>query len=356
MPVSIAQVAEALNPRSLYLILLPTERCNFRCTYCYERFEIGHMSPDVVDSVCAFLDRRLPELDRFEIGWFGGEPLLAKDVVRRISAHARRLAAGLPGLTYAANMTTNGYLLDGATATELVGNGVDSYQVSLDGPEDVHNRTRRRADSGGTFARIWRNLLWLRDSDLAFHLTLRVHFSPDTVLLLDPLVEDINREFTGDPRFCVYFKAVERLGGHNDHEIRLFSQNLIDEAAQHLKAKLADPGQAASMEEAGPYVCYASKPNSLVVRATGELAKCTVAFYDERNRLGRLDPDGTLSIDQDRLRTWARGFRTLDEAELGCPLSAMNRETGAPAPREESFFFPVSSLGRRPEPEAVHHT
>ncbi|MEU0375645.1 hypothetical protein ABZ070_37330 [Streptomyces sp. NPDC006283] len=68
MPVSFTQVAEALNPRSLYLIILPTEQCNFRCTYCYEQFEIGRMPDGIADAVCAFMDRRLPELDRFEIG------------------------------------------------------------------------------------------------------------------------------------------------------------------------------------------------------------------------------------------------------------------------------------------------
>ncbi|MEU0375646.1 radical SAM protein, partial [Streptomyces sp. NPDC006283] len=193
-----------------------------------------------------------------------------------MSSHASEIVKSAPSLAYAANMTTNGYLLDQATATRLVGLGVDSYQVSLDGPKDVHNRTRRRADSGGTFTQIWRNLLALRDSALDFRLTIRVHFSPDTVLLMDPLIEDINREFSEDLRFCVYFKSVERLGGHNDHEIRLFSQRLVDEATQRLNSKLANPRQVPSLEVAGPYVCYASKPNSLVVRATGELTTSCV--------------------------------------------------------------------------------
>jgi len=36
-------ILATLNPKSLELILYPTEQCNFRCTYCYEDFLIGRM-------------------------------------------------------------------------------------------------------------------------------------------------------------------------------------------------------------------------------------------------------------------------------------------------------------------------
>ena len=33
------------------LILLPTEKCNFRCSYCYENYEIGQMSNQTMESI-----------------------------------------------------------------------------------------------------------------------------------------------------------------------------------------------------------------------------------------------------------------------------------------------------------------
>jgi uncharacterized protein len=339
MAVTSAQIAEALDVRSLHLILLPTERCNFRCTYCYEHFDVGQMSRQVIDAVLAFLDRRASSLERLEIGWFGGEPLLAKPVVYEISSHASDLATRHIGLTYAANMTTNGFLLDRKTAETLVSLGVDSYQISLDGFQELHNTTRRRADSSGTFDRIWGNLLGLRDSDLDLQITIRVHFTPDSVLQLDPLINAINDEFAADHRFCVYFKDVGRLGGPRDNAIRLFSERLIEDARAYLNAKLANPAQAGSLNAVEPYICYASKPTSFVIRPNGQVGKCTVALYDERNSLGRLNPDGTLSINQDKLRNWMRGFVGLSEPELACPLSAMNQELRGPIEREDFFTF-----------------
>lgn len=236
----------------------------------------GRMPRQVIDAVLAFLDRRAPGLERLEIGWFGGEPLLAKPVVYEISSHATGLAAKYPDLTYAANMTTNGYLLSSETAAKLVSLGVDSYQISLDGFEEVHDTTRRRADSSGTFDRIWANLLDLRDSDLNVRITIRVHFTPDSILHLDPLIDAINHEFAADSRFCIYFKDVGRLGGPRDYAIRLFSDRLIEEARAHLNAKLANPAQAGSMDAHESYICYASKPTSFVIRSNGQVGKCTV--------------------------------------------------------------------------------
>ncbi len=41
------QIASALSRKIQQLIILPTEKCNFRCTYCYEDFMIGAMKEPV---------------------------------------------------------------------------------------------------------------------------------------------------------------------------------------------------------------------------------------------------------------------------------------------------------------------
>ena len=68
----LSAVHEAFNPSHLNLILFPTEQCNFRCTYCYEDFEIGRMSSGVVRGVKALLDARIDSLTSLLVSWFGG--------------------------------------------------------------------------------------------------------------------------------------------------------------------------------------------------------------------------------------------------------------------------------------------
>lgn len=146
-PLLIAEAAAAFNDRSLQLFVLPTEKCNFRCTYCYEKFDVGRMKPSTVQAVKAFIDRRIEHLDALSVEWFGGEPLLGRPVIFDICEHIQASLANFPTVMYGGSMTTNGYLLDEGTATRLIGLGVRSFQISLDGPPDIHDQSRIRADA-----------------------------------------------------------------------------------------------------------------------------------------------------------------------------------------------------------------
>ena len=323
------QVANAFDSGRLHLFLLPTEACNFRCVYCYEDFALGVMPPTVRSGIKGLITARFPELHTIEVSWFGGEPLLAKPVIEDISRHIQALA-NFKSIHYLANITTNGYLLNIETAAHLEQLGITFYQIALDGPPDVHDTTRIRGDGGGTFARIWTNLLAIRDSPLKLSLILRVHFSPVNYKRLDPLIDAINQEFSGDDRFQVFFKAVERLGGANNALIQIFPGEEKRDIANALMKKLAPSIREYRIAQAGEtYVCYAAKPNSLVIRANGDIAKCTVAFSDDRNRLGVLSSDGKIDVNQEKMRWWIRGFSSLRSDELTCPNGAPLKEGAA---------------------------
>lgn len=338
--ISPEQIASAFSQRRLHLILFPTEKCNFRCNYCYEDFEIGRMRPEVVSAIKTLLDRRMDELAALDLSWFGGEPLLAKDIVFDLSEHVQQRVK--PELRYQAYMTTNGYLLNLDTAARLIALGVTTFQISLDGFGAQHDTTRRRADGSGTFDRIWSNLLALRGLKSSFTVTLRVHFSPSNIAVIDELIQAINREFSGDPRFTVFFKAIGKWGGSRDGELAVF------EKAEHAKIKAALEQRLCSTQQihqfgSGASICYASAPNSLMIRADGSIGKCTVALSDRRNRIGHVNLDGSLQIEQSLLRRWLRGFSTLDERELACPYNLMKKESSA----EDNRLIPLRLPERR---------
>ena len=304
------------------LIIFPTEKCNFRCTYCYEDFSVGRMKPQTIQGIKSLLDKRCKDLRYLNISWFGGEPLIAKDTILEIAQYVKSLVYIYPKLHYVGDMTTNGYLLDFNTASSLVDVGVRDYQISLDGPREIHDKSRIRADGNSTYNRIWSNLLAIRNSSLPVSILLRIHFTVDTFNQLDPLIEDIKKEFLPDSRFSIFFKAIERLGGSNDTSIKLFSPTEKEEALRSLQTKLFGENLASSrnISVEDDYVCYASRPNSLIIRSNGDVGKCTVALYDERNKIATLQPDGTLKLIPGRLAPWVRGTKTLDPDTLACPL------------------------------------
>src|SRR5436853_5308192 len=57
----ISQLEQLRHFRSNYLdlIILPTEACNFRCTYCYETFENKKMPRPVVTGIKSLIDHEV---------------------------------------------------------------------------------------------------------------------------------------------------------------------------------------------------------------------------------------------------------------------------------------------------------
>lgn len=322
-----ATVAGAFDPTALELIVLPTEKCNFRCTYCYEDFAIGAMKPSVVSALKGFIDNRVQTLKTLSLSWFGGEPLLAKRVVLDVGKHAydqcRKLGVHMRG-----GLTTNGYLLSESTFLELHSIDHRYFQVTLDGTGKTHDLTRRRADGKGTFDQIWGNLVAIKSLDLEFLITLRVHVGPSNLDDLPTLIDMINDTFGGDERFDVHFHRISNLGGPNSDGIRVLSMKEYEERLWPLKKQLRLGSNSELELVAAKGICYAAKLNSLLIRADGTLGKCTVALNDPRNNVGRLFPDGTIEVNNENLRKWLNGYRDFNEQALGCPLSNLSERTG----------------------------
>lgn len=320
-------LARLLSPYHLHLILLPTEQCNFRCLYCYEDFAVGRMREATVRGIEALIARRVPKLTSLEIEWFGGEPLAASDIVLGVTSRARKLCEA-SGAQFLAGATTNGWLLDADLAARLAEAGVYRLQISLDGPAHIHDQTRRRASGAGTFARIWSNLLHLKQSDLDFLVLLRLHVTRANLAALPEFVDELTDTFLFDRRFRLFVKAVEHFGGPHDAEVETLSHadSMAAVAALETRARRRLGADAVVPNTTDDHICYAARANSLIVRADGSIAKCTVALRDPRNSIGHIGEDGALRLDQERLRPWLRGVEDFDPHTLSCPLHGMAQE------------------------------
>ncbi len=329
------------DSRFLELIILPTEDCNFRCTYCYEDFAIGRMSPEIVTGLKALLKRRVGDLEDLSLSWFGGEPLAAYDIVLDVMRYACRLCAnGRPSIS--GGITTNGALLTLVRCRELREVAISNYQISLDGWGEVHDRTRRRRNGKGTFTQIWRNLCAISDADIDIRCTLRLHLTRSNIESVRHLIREIRSRL--DPaRFSIFLKPVENLGGDS---VRRMADELLghgEEMRTIIKSLLAEipptmsDGFNDTLTGSTPHVCYAARANSFVIRANGSVAKCTVAFHDDRNCVGMLLPDGRIKLDPDKMALWLRGLENLDTDVMACPLVGMPKLPDRDLPDRRPF-------------------
>jgi uncharacterized protein len=366
------QIAAAISPRIQELILLPTEKCNFRCTYCYEDFELGKMSEETQRAIELFIDNRMEGLELLKFSWFGGEPLVAKDVVLRLSRYAKQ-KCDEHGVKFQGGLTTNAYVLDQELARELISLNQDFFQITLDGWKEAHDVLRQRADGRGTFDVIWNNLLGLKALDLKFEVCVRVHVRRDNIENLEILMREFALAFQGDRRFYLDFQHLRDMGGEGGKsienpvsyiELRYIEAPLrasYRRALQELRGvshnpssvedstttdeplileKASNSGESAGSQRASeqvagePYICYAGKPNSLLIRSNGRIGKCTVAFDDDRNDVGYLNLDGSVVINNEKYQHWIRGLGTLESEITGCPIKSMPSE-------KSKFIIPI---------------
>lgn len=314
--------------QNLELILLPTEQCNCRCIYCNQEFKIGKMGQDTISGVKNLLSTRVPELNNLTIQWFGGEPLLAKDTVQDVMEYTQKLKKEVnPTINIKGMMTTNATHLNVDLLSRLITLGVNDYQISLDGNKEEHDKLRVKVGGQGTFDQIWNNLTNAHNTDLNFNITLRLHINKINEESMKGLLRKVSEDIGTDKRYNMFIRLLSRYGGKNDKKLPICedtkSVSELKEFALGIGLNVSefDPHKK-NME----YICYASKPYAYVIRANGNISKCTVALYDEYNIIGRINKDGTMQIDNEKVTNWSRGMLNGNKDELACSWKFIKEE------------------------------
>ena len=312
--------AASLAGNRLFLILLPTEACNFRCIYCYEKRENGRMEAPVLQGVKNLLTRRAANLEVLRIAWFGGEPLLARDIIEEVHRHVQGLLEEHSQIRFSADITTNAYLLSREVFEDLLKCGVTQYQISFDGPREWHDRKCMLPGGKGTFTRIWDHVTALRDVPGEFKVILRIHVDEDNAEAIPDFITRCRDVFGGDPRFQFFIRALSRLGGSRDHQIRALEGGLQDKRIEALRKLASSMGLNEYCSQTPFTLCYAVQGNCFVVRADGRINKCTVSLEHPENQMGRLHENGTMTLNRERMLVWMRGLFSGDSEVLRCQL------------------------------------
>jgi uncharacterized protein len=142
------------------LVMKATRQCNLRCAYCGDRRD-GSRAPMSFAVVARTIHRALREHDRVEFIWHGGEAaLLPVSFYRKamlVQARFRR-----PGQAITNTFQTNGTLLDDEWA-RFLREARFRVGLSIDGPPEVHDRTRPYAGGAPSFDHVRRGIQVLRE-------------------------------------------------------------------------------------------------------------------------------------------------------------------------------------------------
>lgn len=286
----------------LDLIILTTEQCNFRCIYCYEKFNKGKMLLDTQEKIIEFVESNIDQYKGLNVGWFGGEPLEALDVIIQLSeafievCHKKKKA-------YFAGITTNGYNLTLNVFKLLKKLHVTFFQITFDGIPIVHDKQRMLIDGSGTSKKIIQNLVDIQKNikSRLVQIVIRTNCTQETIDSIEEFTSFLKNIFQDDDRFGIFWQIAEDYGYlrekstkekfcsyHNLLEVmKLYGRDFNNIV---LKYSFTPNGS----------VCYALKKNSIVIGADGTIHKCTCDLDEELNDFGKIGE----YIDKDKISKW----------------------------------------------------
>jgi len=307
---------------ALHLVLMPTEACNFRCTYCYESFTRGRMTDETIRGVKALVKARAKTISSLHISWFGGEPLLEIDLMEELTRDFQETARE-HDIQYSADISTNGYFLNKEVFERLLSMDVRQYMITIDGIEAVHDSRRFLVGGGRTFKDIMDNLKSAKDSEETFDISIRVNFDENNLIQTEELTEYLQVYFAGDRRFGILYRPVGRWGGEHDEDIPICSHITANKKMWQFTNDAVDRKLSMSSAIAGVImptgsVCYAAKPNAMVIGSNGQLYKCTTALDAEVNHVGLLNEDGSMDLDYDKIIKWVTSGEETDSTCQSC--------------------------------------
>ena len=131
--------------------------CNLNCEYCFAsqgkyKGERAVMSFEVGKRALDWLIENSGSRKNLEVDFFGGEPLMNFEVVKRLVAYARSIEKE-KGKNFRFTLTTNGLLIDD-DVIDFANKEMSNVVLSLDGRKEIHDRFRVDYNGNGSFDKI----------------------------------------------------------------------------------------------------------------------------------------------------------------------------------------------------------
>ncbi len=318
---------------ALTLTIAPTLACNFDCDYCFESRSNVRMSEETQAALIRFTDYQLRRADALRVCWFGGEPTLCFSMIEKMQTQLLELAAKWRTEVVPGRIISNGYLLDAAMATRLKELLITDAQITLDGPETVHDGRRKLRNGKGSFARIIENLQATVDT---LSITIRVNIDRGNVDSAWEVVEYLHK-LGILPKVRLTFAQVQSTGAacsnirDRCYDTEDFARSVV---MLYQRLMAAGIGRVDYPRALGGVACGAVAGGQYVISPVGQLFRCWEDLsMDGRRSIG--DIFSTETTDQQK--AVAAAYHSWDPVNLseckscnvlpiclgGCPLHAM---------------------------------
>lgn len=279
--------AKCNNQSLLSLTIAPTTACNFDCPYCFEpKKKPKTVSDDVIEEIVQFVKRH-EEARYLRINWYGGEPLLAFDKMKKIYERLSKIEG--KSITEH-TIVTNGYLVDKDVVEFFKETGLGSIQITLDGPKERHDTSRCLKSTGvGTFDRIVSSIGLLSESLPDAHISVRVNIDKSNYKDFVKVRELLMRKYPDRENLSFYPGLIRR---ENEDGCSLcqtsYRQDEVIDLHNSLRKEGLDIRLYPSRLQRG---CMMHDANSYIIGPEGEIYKCWNDVSEPSRIIGNIRND-----------------------------------------------------------------
>lgn len=200
------RLEEIYNGNLKNITLQVTQNCNLRCKYCVYSGSYSNrthtnkrMSFETAKKALDFFNTHSSNNKKLTIGFYGGEPLLEFDLIKKSIEYAKEIFYGKE-LFF--TMTTNGTIMN-EKIIELLSDNNLHLVISLDGAKKIQDANRVFADNNtGTFDTVINNIEKIKNINEHY---LNNHISFNAVI-------DLSKDFNCANDFFVNYDTVKNLG------------------------------------------------------------------------------------------------------------------------------------------------
>lgn len=274
----------------------PTLNCNFRCWYCYESHDNQSKMPDnIVRSTKKLINKIVGDsaIQNFSLGFFGGEPLLEFLSVVNPLITCASAACLKYGKTLSIDFTSNGYLLTQEIVKFLKSFDV-SFQITLDGDKERHDKTRFLKGGTGTFDKIISNIELLLKNGIK--IILRINYTAEIIDCLEELSATIVDRFKNYSLLLVvdFQRVWQDRDSHVDYDSITYTVREIRRILR--KQGFICPDNSVRQHISQP--CYGDMKNYLLVNYDGLIFGCTARDFNETNSIGEITNEGSIKYNE----------------------------------------------------------
>lgn len=275
---------------SLSLTIVPTLECNFRCSYCFEKwnnYPKGEMKENVQLEILEYIKKNIGKNGNLSICWYGGEPLISLNIIKNLQNKINAFAKSNNIRLYT-SIITNGYLLTPNVSDILSNLEINNVQITLDGSELIHDKTRYLVNGEGSFRRITKNIL---DANKSLNISIRVNISKNNIKYHHLFLDEMKKYNLSNLENVVFYYSLVRDSFKKDYinkEELLNIKTFSDEEIFLMKEAFENGLPIYPNINPKFYSCGAISSKSLVIEPNGNIQKCYEFVGDNTKCIGNI--------------------------------------------------------------------